>query len=304
MIEKIHHYYPAFYNMLIATTLMSNQSDEKFDEDAKKVIQFIGAAYGMDDELIEYSKNIILNELVAISTDEDVAAFKNSHDLESKLDDLDSLFAMKCDAIKVAESLREVNNLNISPSWFEYSHYKPYYPEVRYRQLAIAATTGHPVANKVVSILTVLGIGCEKNIVSGMYRFKQCLMWSDLPSIYFLKKVAHDEGLDEEERVYKDLEKLIPYIHEGRTIIPSSYKEEIAKEAKELFAYISSIRQDVIINEGRSYIDYSFVEVILLKSLDYYKKLDFINNYRHQEWKEVTNSSFDPNKKLGFKVGK
>ena len=304
MIKKIHHYYPAFYNMLIATTLMSNQSDETFDADAKKVIEFIGEAYGMEKEVIEYSKSIILDELVAISTDEDVTAFMNSHNLESKLDDYDSLLAMKCDAIRVAESLAEVNNLNLSPSWFEYSHYKPYYAEVRYRQLSIAATTGHPVANKVVAILTVLGIGCEKNVVSGMYRFKQCLMWSDLPSIYFLKRVAHEEHLHEEEKVYSDLIKLIPYINEGRTVIPASFSEEISSEAKQLFAFISSIRQDVIINENRRYIDYSFVEVIMMKSLDYYQKLNFINNYRQQEWKEVTNSSFDPSKKIGFKVGK
>ena len=303
MIHEIHHYYPAFYNMLIATTLMSNQSDEAYDQDARKVIRFIGEAYEMDEKLIEYATKVILDDLVAISTDEDVSAFMNTHDCDSKLEDIDSLFSMKCDALQVAESLREINNLNLSPSWFDYSHYKPYYAEIRYRQLSIAATSGHPVANKVVAILSYLGIGCEKNISTAIYRFKQCLMWSDLPSLYFLKKISEEENDEESKKVYIDLIQLIPYINEGRTMIPSKKGEEICLEAKQLFAYISSIRQDVIINGKRPYIDYSFVEVILMKSIDHYQKLDFINNYQNQQWKEVTNSSFDPSKKIGFKVG-
>lgn len=306
MIKEIHKFYPAFYNMLVITTLLSNQSSENYDNDCKNIIDFIGQSYGMSESLINYCKKVILDELVAISTDEDISAFINTHDSDGKLEDIDSLLSMKCDAIGVIESLKDIRNLNISPSWFDYSHYKPYYPDVRFRQLSIAATTGHPIANKAVAILSILGIGCERSsehTTSGVYRLKQCMIWGDIPSIYFLKRVYEDANKVDDVKVFNDLIKLIPYINEGRTIVPSFDNNEICDEAKRLYSYITSIRQDVVVNEQRHLIDYSFAEVILLNNLDHYSKLKYINNYREQKWKEVTNSSFDPSKKIGFKVG-
>ena len=116
MIKQIHEYYPAFYNMLIVTTLLSNQSDEQYDEDCKKIIDFIGKSYEMDSKLIKYCQRVVLDELVAISTDEDVAAFINAHDCDSNLEEIDSLLSMKCDAIGVVESLKEIKNYSSSSS--------------------------------------------------------------------------------------------------------------------------------------------------------------------------------------------
>lgn len=300
MIKKIHENYQAFYNMLIITTLIGNNSSPQYDEDAGKVIEFIGKAYFLDDETINFCKKIILDELVTISTKEDMSAFINSHDFDSEPEDLDSLLTMKCDAINVAESLASVKNVNLNPDWFNYCHYKPYYPLVRFKQLCLAASTGNPIANKAVAMMLYLGLGTKKNVASAIYRLRQCLVWGDVPSIYFLKYIYEMNGAQDEANVLTDLLTLLPYLEEGRTVLPEEKQKEICKDAFDLYRIISSIKQDIVINAERLYIDYSFAEVMISDKLDYFAKMRYINNYSSQEWKEVTNSS---HKRIGFKEG-
>lgn len=303
MVKIIHQNYQAFYNMLIAVTALGNNPSDQYDADAKKIINFIGKAYFLSDEVIEYCQRLILDELVTISVKEDINAFVNSHDYESEVEDIDSLLTMKCDAINVIESLSNVKNVNLNPDWFNYSHYKPYYPLIRYRQLCLAASTGNPIANKVSAIMLYLGIGVEKaDTESAIYRFKQCLMWGDVPSIYFLKYIYQSLGKQEEE-IYNGLIKLVPYLEDGRTVLPKEASKDVSKDVLEMFAIISSIKQDIVINLERVYIDYSFAEVMISNQIDYYTKLGYINHYQEQAWKEATNSSNDPNKKVGFKLG-
>ena len=306
MITEIHKNYSAFREMLLATTALSNRSSKKYDEDCKAIIDFIGKAYSLNEDLIEYCKKIILDELVAISTDQDITAFVNSHTFEGELDELDSLFSAKCDVIGVIRNFGEVRSPQLSPAWFDYSHINPYYPEIRYQQLSIAASTGNVVANKIVGVLSVLGIGCESSkemMLSGIYRLRQCAIWGDISSLFLIREVYHILEMKEQKTLYDELVSLIPYMKEGRTIIPSRMAEKVSKEAMQTFAIMCSIKQDIILSKQKFYIDYSFVEVMLLADVDYYDKLNFINHYDQQEWKEVTNSSFNPNRKIGFKIG-
>ena len=302
MIKKIHQNYVAFYNMVLATTLLSNASSDAFDEDATKIIDFIGQAYRLDEDLIAYAKRCILDDLVAISTRADVTAFVNSHTFDSEVDELDSLFSIKADVIESIEAMRERRDINLSTSWFDYSHYKPYYPEIRFEQLLAYAAIGNPIANKEVGILLFLGIGKAQNIPSAILRLKQCMMWGDLSVIPLLREMAKESN-DEEEHVFEELTLLMPYMQEGRTIVPKELEEKLSKESKELFVLITSIKQDIVIEVKDLYINQSFVEVMLLKDLNYYRKLYFINNYRSNEWKNATNSSNDPNSRIGFKIG-
>ena len=286
--------------------LASNRSSKKYDEDCKAIIDFIGKAYHLKEELIEYCKKVILDELIAISTDQDITAFVNSHTYEGELDELDSLFNAKCDVIGVIRNFGEVRSPQLSAAWFDYSHINPYYPEIRYQQLSIAASTGNVVANKIVGILSVLGIGCEATkdmILSGVYRLRQCAMWGDISSLFLIREVYKILEMEKQEKLYDEMVSLIPYMKEGRTIIPQRVSEKVSKEAMQTFAIMCSIKQDIILSKQKFYIDYSFVEVMLLAEVDYYDKLSFINHYDAQEWKEVTNSSFNPKRKIGFKIG-
>ena len=304
MYESLLKNHQALSNMLIATTLLANVSSETYDKDATKVAEFIGKAFHYSKQDIDLAVKLITDDLMTISTKDDVSAFVNAHDYNSKLQEIDPLLSMKCDAINIVGSLGSKSSFHINTAWFDYSHYKPYYPEMRFAQLNAVAAIGNPIANKVVGILCFLGIGCKKNVESAILRMKQCALWGDTACIFMLREMCEQSGDTEELKLFKELETLVDYIKEGRTILPEKVAEKLLPETKNYFAYISSIKQDVVLNEQRNFIDYSFTEVILLPSLDYYKKMYFINNYKGQSWKDVTNSSVNPdNYKFGFKVG-
>ena len=113
MVKQIQQNYAAFYNMVLATTLLSNQPSEALDEDAKKIIEFIGRAYELDEYLIKYSQRVILDDLVAISTRADMVAFINSHTYGAENDELDPLFSVKADVLDAIESMRERRDINL-----------------------------------------------------------------------------------------------------------------------------------------------------------------------------------------------
>ena len=300
MTKKIQENYVAFYNMVLSTTLLSNAISDEFDNDVKKIIRFIGQAYELDESLIQYIEKVILDDLVAISTRTDMTAFINSHTYNSKLDDLDPLFSIKVDVLDAIESMRERRDINLSTSWFDYSHYKPYYPILRFEQLSAYASIGNPIANKEVGILLYLGIGTPQNVESAILRLKQCMMWGDLSVIPLLKEIIKNTNQDN-VIVYEQLVKLIPYMNEGRTIVQEEVASSLEKETKQLFILITSIKHDVVKEAKDLYINQSFVEVMLLKELAFNRKLEFINNYHNNEWKNVTNSS--ANGVIGFKIG-
>ena len=304
MIEKLLKNHQAFSNMLFATTLLSNVYSQNFETDSNKLIDFIGKAFHLDEETIKAAQKLITDDLMTISVKDDVTAFTNAHDYNSKLQELDPFLSMKCDAINIVESLANKASFHINSAWFDYGHYKPYYPEVRFAQLNTVATIGHPIANKIVGLMCFLGIGCEKNVDSAILRMKQCALWGDTACIFLLREMYDESGDKENAKVFSELESLTDYIKEGRTLIPDEEIGKLDGKTKEFFAYISSIKQDVVLNEQRYFIDYSFVEVVLLPKLDYYKKMGYINFYRDQKWKDVTNSSLNPEStKFGFKVG-
>ena len=53
--KEIIHNYTAFYNMVLLTTLLANKNNEAYEQDAKKLIRFVGEAYSLSKELIEYA---------------------------------------------------------------------------------------------------------------------------------------------------------------------------------------------------------------------------------------------------------
>ena len=291
MLKKIYENFSAFYLMTVSSTLLSNFSDEALDEDSRKVIDFIGKAYDLDEELIEYIKPIIIDELTTISLLEDVEAFHSTRERYSSVNEFDRLYAIKCDAILEIIQVGEEKQIGLKKEWFNYSHYKPYTAPIRFKELSIAASTGNILANRTVAILSYLGIGTPVNVEGAILRLKQCIFWGDIASIFLLSEI-YEQGKDVQNmRIYKDLASLASYIEEGRTLIPENEARKLSYESRMLFAFISSIKQDIILNYQKTNIDYSFVEVMLLDSIEYAKKMNFINNYQKQEWKEITNSS-------------
>lgn len=293
--------YLAVSDALLTITMLSNNFNEDLDNDSSKIIDFIFKSFEVSNDEIEFYKKKITDDLTIISTTSDVDAFY-SNNSSNEYPEIDNLLYLKCQAIS------KLNNLSFrlknSPFqyYFDYNHLRPYFPHIRFYELESVSIVGDIDINRTVAILQILGIGCEKNQSVAINRLKQCALWGDISSLFYLSYLNELIDNKADALIYRNLSELSPYMLEGKTILSDEDKNKYNKETNELFVIITSIKQDIILAFNINEIDFSFVEVILLDNIDYYTKMECINNYKSLEWKEITNSSYNPSKKLGFKI--
>lgn len=298
MIEQIFENYEAFRCMVTSVTLLSNTHSKKLCDDGKKIIEFIGNAYGFDGELISECQSLILDKLCEIALISDAKAFYNT---ESDADETTNsvLFEIK------GNVLEEIYHLGYRPGKdmrpFDYSHYVAYEPHVRFCVIQAQSISGNILATRQVGIMKMLGIGCEQSVDDAISRLFQCTLWGDIPSMYLLATCYDAQDKDDKSHVFFQLAELCTrYLKTGVTVLPQAEKEWVCEEAITYYAYISTILQDVILAYKAENIDFSFVEAITSDSLDYFRRMNYINNYERKEWKNVTNSAVQPSKKIGF----
>ena len=302
MLTHLFENYEAFYTMLTATMVMSNRPSGSFNEDCDAIIDFIGNAYSLSDEVIKSCKECIYVSLAPISMVVDKKAIFSNRQFGDYLNDMDVLNDIKCSVISFLERLSKSNSPSINPDWFDYNHYFSYNARVRYEEIKVAASGGNPVINRQMGLLLALGIGTEKNLTESANRLKRCALWGDLPSIKLLATVYQLQGDTEKASVTKEVATLAEnYLHAGYTVIPQESAKKYSEQAISYYSLISSILQDVVYALNKHNIDFSFVEAISSDELDYYKRMHFVNNYQRAEWRDVTNSAHNPAKKIGFK---
>ena len=291
--------------MVLLTTLLSNVTDEKFDEDAKKIVDVIGQAYELSEDIVIECKRLITEELVVIPRNKDRQKFIDKQGVSSGNNYLNSLLSIKCDVIYAIRELNSRIGASLDGDWFDYSHYHAYDPQLRYSQIRKAAVTGDLIVNKMIALMHYIGLGTKKDEPLAVTSFKQCMIWGDMFSVNMLKNIYRNKNQKKYE-VYKDLSTLDKYLDNGVTVLPDEVANTIDPKAKEIYAYIASIKQDIILPLNRNRIDFSFVEVILLDSIPYRKKMNYINNYSNpnltNEWKDITNASAGKEAQIGFKV--
>ena len=302
MLTHLFENYEAFYTMLTATMVMSNRPSGSFNEDCDAIIDFIGNAYSLSDEVIKSCKECIYVSLAPISMVVDKKAIFSNRQFGDYLNDMDVLNDIKCSVISFLERLSKSNSPSINPDWFDYNHYFSYNARVRYEEIKVAASGGNPVINRQMGLLLALGIGTEKNLTESANRLKRCALWGDLPSIKLLATVYQLQGDTEKASITKEVATLAEnYLHAGYTVIPQESAKKYSEQAISYYSLISSILQDVVYALNKHNIDFSFVEAISSDELDYYKRMHFVNNYQRAEWRDVTNSAHNPAKKIGFK---
>ncbi len=300
--DTIFKNYIAFYNMVLSTTMMSNTQTPELKADANRIIDFIGRALRLNEAFIDHSKRIILDDLSSLGLTADQQAVYRSRTFGDNYSDKDILFDIKGDVLTRLQNLSDMHNAEINPSWFDYSHYKTYQSNIRFSKIYTASASGNLLTTRQVGILLALGIGCDTDINEAIHRFTQCVFWGDIPSMFYLAYTYILAGDKQKSKVFYELADLSEkYLKSGYTILPDAVKNLYSKEAQTYYVYISSIKQDVVYAYDKTAIDFSFVEAITSDSLDYFEKMEYINNYEKKEWKNVTNSSEKPPKKLGFK---
>lgn len=291
--------YLAISDILLMVTMLATDFNEQLEKDASTIIDFIGNSFELDGSDIDELKRVVPNDLTILSTTDDVKAYLA--DGGSKYyPELSDLLYLKSQSILKIDQLQGMTPEN--KFIFDYKNLREYHPAIRFKELEGASTFGNADVNRAVALMLAVGIGIEKNVKSAIYRLKQCAYWGDVVSLYYLSYLYKELGQEDNAKLYKDLAGLSDYLLEGRTVLPREIKEQLDKEVIQTYAIISSIKQDIVLANNHKNIDYSFVEVMLSDNVDYYKKIEFINEYTSQRWKEITNSSNDPSKVLGFKV--
>lgn len=303
-VEMIYKNYEAFYSMVLATAIMSNDHTPKMKADGKRIVEFIGNAYGLDKEIIDESKSIILEDLSVLGLSKDQMASYGRRCTGDECTDEEILLDIKADAI--AEIGRIANNngkgrTEITPTWFDYSHYVVYHPSIRFEKINMTSATGNIVATRQIGLLRALGIGCEVDYEAAERRLLQCALWGDIPSMRLLAYVYQLDKKKDRACLFAEIADLSnKYLRSGVTVLPAEEKKAHSEEACVYYVYISTIRQDVVYAHGVYDIDFSFLEALASDKLDYFDRMNYINKYANKEWKNVTNSSERPVKALGF----
>lgn len=300
--KTIFAHYDMLYTMTLATTILANSDSGSFRQDAAGVIALIGTAYGRDKNEIQEYTQVILGPMMQMGlvTDQD-AMYSRRLGVDSTMTEYDAMMDIKGDALQQLHRMSLVDNCQYNPHWFSYAHYQTYHPCVRFGQLLSTAVTGNLPATRQVGIMLLLGIGCRKDIDAAIGRLTQCAMWGDVPSIYLVALAYRMAGKAATAEVYRQAAQWCErYMQQGYTTLPAYEARGENDEAKDLFVCIASIRHDVVNSYNRPEIDFSFVEAITSPVLDTSARLRYINHYNAGEWRNVTNSCYQPSKRTGF----
>ena len=302
MLENIFNNYEAFFTMLTSTMLMSNNPCGSFNNDCNEIIDFVASAYSLDEKTVEDCKECIYKILSPISLVADRNAIFGGREFGDDLSDDDVLSDIKCDVISALERISKLNSPCINPDWFDYNHYLSYNSSVRYQEIKLASSSGNIIANRQVAILLALGIGTEKNLEESETRLLRGALWGDIPSVKLLARLYAITNNTKMQQIFSEVALLTDkYLHAGYTVIPEKEKANYSEESITYYVYISSILQDIVYAYNRQNIDFSFLEALMTDSLDYFKRMYYINNYERKEWKDLTNSALNPTKKIGFR---
>ena len=262
MIKDVFKNYEAFGTMVLSATIMSNAQTKDYRADAGRIIRFIAGAYGFTAEFTDECERLILDELSRLGKTTDRQVVYAARRPDGQYGDM---------------------------------------ANIRFEKINAASAGGNVILVRQAGILHALGIGCEKNLDKAELRLMQCAIWGDIPSMRLVSAVYKAMGEDKKAEVYREVADIsAKYLYAGCTVIPPFDKHEYSDKAREIYALVSSVRQDVVRAYDKYNVDFSFVEALRSPELDYYKRMEFINNYSGSGWKEVTNASVNPSAKVRF----
>ena len=292
--------YEVFYNMLLAASVMTNTYTDDATDDVKKIISFIGEAYGVDADYIREAERVILDELVTIATVQDLTAFDAAKSFDTEYDEFDRYAEVKNEIIIMLENIRKHTYIE-QCGWVNHTHYCIYQAEMRQRMLREHSITGDLISTRMTGILLALGIGCEINYQEAERKLLQCSLWGDIPSAIFLAHVARMANDPRQGYLAEYASLLTEHLACGLTVLDSKVKAEHSPEACLLYVYTSSIKYDVVYSLNNPKIDFSFLEVIM-SDIPYAEKMTYIDEYDRKVWKKRTNSITEAAKsvKIGF----
>ena len=290
--------------IILYTTILSNNASEKWEEDAKKIIDFICLAYDLKLE-DDYLK-LIAYEISNLSTLNEYRLLFSKANFSDNFEDINVLYDIKGRAMTTINQIfKRIENVNFGMfSYFDYNSVNPYNDIERRTSLLQASRFGDVELSVMAGILYATGIGGKQNLRLAKLRFLQAAYWGCFPAFKYVAIVSKMLEEIEDYNFYSEMYSACSgFLSEGVTMIPNDYKNKYTKKTQEYFSLVASIYFDVVILYRLSTINYSFIEVMLLEDLSISEKMKYVNSYNEYKWKEETNIVKSKSlNKIGFNI--
>lgn len=276
----------ALREILLATTILSNNSNPAWVRDSSKLINFICEAYGIEDLANNYIE-IITRQIDNLSLINEYKGLKQAYQFDDEYTEMDSFYDLKGKTLlQLANIDSKLESLGFPFSnEFTYDTNSNYLPSYRFDTILKASSYGDIQMTCQIGLMYATGVGYIVDYDFAIIRLKQAAFWGYVPALKYLAKVYEIINDEENAKLYKELYNVAYlYFYDGIPSIPEAIKDMYSEKTNELFLIITSIYQDIVVPNGAR-IDYAFLEVMFSEKIPNAKKLYYVNNYRNQEWK-------------------
>lgn len=277
--------------IILYTTLLSNNASNSWEEDCGKIIDFICSAYNSNNLVDDY-KRLISYDISNLSMINETKLIFNKKEYNDDFSDLEILYDIKSRSMIIIKMLSErlkTYNIGLFTN-FDYSNIIPYNSVDRRNSILKASCFGDVELSVMSGLLFATGIGGNNNLRLAKLRFLQAAFWGYFPAFIYASKVSQLLGDEEDSSFYGELYSACSkFLTQGVTMIPQSLNDKYSKKTREYFSLISSIYFDVVVLYKLSNIVFSFVEVMLIDELSINEKMNYVNHYNEYKWKDETN---------------
>lgn len=284
--ELLGHYYEPFYLMVRQTAMLGTRNSELLDRDAQTAIDFLGAVYGLRQELIDAAMDLILGPMMRVGLASDYRALASADLLDDSVKDNLILYQVKGDALEEVNRSELLGGiqpndkaaLEIRNSMGFTSFHHEYDPAVRYARLQAMADCGESLSTLQMAIMRILGIGCESDIAYAQTLLERALLWGHKEAAMVLRHLWLQEGNADMVSFFESVYSFLS--------TPSELQEPLAEgnKAAEYCALIAAVRSIVRRNGGAEIIDTAFADLINRDDIPFSGKLACVSKYRDGAW--------------------
>lgn len=286
--------------MLMATSILSNNSSLEWKKDAAKLIEFICDAYELNHLVSDY-KELILNTVNNLSLVNEYKGLRREHQFNDEYNEIEIVYNLKG---QILLQLKNIDN-NLKQmgfpiaNEFTYEDNNSYYSPLRLMTILKASSFGEVQLTVQAGLMYATAIGTKQDIEFAIIRLKQAAYWGYIPALKFLANIYKNLNDNKNHKFYSEVyEACNDFFYDGVQMLPDSKKALYSKEAATTFSLLANIYQDVVIPYSTR-IDYSFLEVMFSEKITFAKKMVYINEYKTFEWKSALNSTFFSNDLMG-----
>ena len=286
--------------MIMATSILSNNSSLEWKKDAAKLIEFICDSYNLNHLVNDYQE-LILDTVNNLSLVNEYKGLRREHQFNDEYSEVEIVYNLKG---QILLQLKNIDN-NLKQlgfpiaNEFTYEDNNSYYAPLRLMTILKASSFGEVQLTVQAGLMYATAIGTPQDIEFAIIRLKQAAYWGYIPALKFLANIYKNNNDLENYKFYLEVyEACTDFFYDGVQMLPESKKSLYSKEAATTFSLLANIYQDVVIPYSTR-IDYSFLEVMFAEKITFAKKMIYINEYKNYEWKSALNSTFFSNDLMG-----